>query len=59
VETGDRREQYCDMVIRGKDAQETRFRRSLWWQANRDWLGVIVTISALISAFVVLVRTLG
>jgi hypothetical protein len=47
------------MVIRGKDAQETRFRRYLWWQANRDWLGVIVTISAVVSAFVVLVRTLG
>jgi len=47
------------MVIRGKDAQETRFRRYLWWQANRDWLGVVVTISAVVSAFVVLVRTLG
>jgi len=59
VETGDGQAQYGVMVIRGKDAQETRFRRYLWWQANRDWLGVIVTISALISAFVVLVRTLG
>ena len=59
METGDGQAQYGVMVIRGKDAQETRFRRYLWWQANRDWLGVIVTISALISAFVVLVRTLG
>jgi hypothetical protein len=59
VETGDGRAQYCVMVIRGKDAQETRFRRYLWWQANRDWLGVIVTIGAVGTAFVVLVRTLG
>jgi hypothetical protein len=59
VEPGDRRAHYDGMVIRGKDAQETRFRRYLWWQANRDWLGVVVTISAVASAFVLLARTLG
>ena len=59
MDSGEGRVQYVLMSIRGKDAQETRFRRHLWWQANRDWLGVVLTISAVVSAFVVLVRTLG
>jgi hypothetical protein len=47
------------MLIRGKDAQETRFRRHLWWQANRDWLAVVSSISALVAAFVLIARVLG
>ena len=54
-----RRGHYCGMVIRGKDAQETRFRRHLWWQANRDWLAVVTSISAIIGAFVLIARVLG
>ena len=50
---------YDGMVIRGKDAQETRFRRHLWWQANRDWLAVVSSISAVIGAFALIARVLG
>jgi hypothetical protein len=47
------------MLIRGKDAQETRFRRYLWWQANRDWLAVVSSISAVVAAFALIARVLG
>ena len=46
-------------AIRGKDAQETRFRRHLWWQANRDWLGLVASISAVIGAFVAVAHAFG
>lgn len=26
------------MSIRGKDRWESRFKRHLWWHANRDWI---------------------
>jgi hypothetical protein len=47
------------MSIRGKDAQETRFRRHVWWQSNRDWIGVLMTLSAVGGAFLLIARTLG
>ena len=47
------------MSIRGKDAQETRFRRYIWWQANRDWLGSILTLAGLGAFFLLLIRFLG
>jgi hypothetical protein len=50
---------YVVMLIRGKDAQETRFRRHLWWQANRDWLAVVSSISGIVGAFVLIARVLG
>lgn len=50
---------YGVMLIRGKDAQETRFRRHLWWQANRDWLAVVSSISGVVGAFVLIARVLG
>jgi len=59
VESGIGREHYGVMLIRGKDAQETRFRRHLWWQANRDWLAVVSSISAVIGAFALILRVLG
>jgi len=59
VETGVGQEHYGCMLIRGKDAQETRFRRHLWWQANRDWLAVVSSISAVIAAFALIARVLG
>jgi hypothetical protein len=59
VASGDGREHYVVMSIRGKDAQETRFRRYLWWQANRDWLGVVVSITAVIGAFVAIAHAFG
>jgi hypothetical protein len=59
VETGVGPGHYCRMLIRGKDAQETRFRRHLWWQANRDWLAVVTSISAIVAAFALIARVLG
>ena len=59
MDSGDGRAHYDVMVIRGKDAQETRFRRHLWWQANRDWLAVVSSLSAIVAAFVVIARVLG
>ena len=59
VDSGVVRAHYDVMLIRGKDAQETRVRRHLWWQANRDWLAVITTISAIIAAFALIARVLG
>ena len=59
MESGVGREHYGVMLIRGKDAQETRFRRHLWWQANRDWLAVVSSISAIIAAFALIARVLG
>ena len=56
---GDSPVHYVDMSIRGKDAQETRFRRYLWWQANRDWLGVVLSITAVIGAFVAIAHAFG
>ena len=56
---GGGRAHYGVMLIRGKDAQETRFRRHLWWQANRDWLAVVSSISAVVGAFVLIARVLG
>ena len=53
------RAHYGFMLIRGKDAQETRFRRHLWWQANRDWLAVVSSISAVVAAFALIARVLG
>lgn len=50
---------YGDMLIRGKDAQETRFRRHLWWQANRDWLAVVSSVTAVVAAFALIARVLG
>jgi hypothetical protein len=47
------------MSIRGKDAQETRFRRYLWWQANRDWLGVVLSVAAVAGAFFAIAHTVG
>ncbi|HXY72012.1 MAG TPA: hypothetical protein VEM41_05675 [Actinomycetota bacterium] len=47
------------MSIRGKDAQETRFRRRIWWQANRDWIGVLMTLSVIGGAFLLIARTFG
>ena len=59
MDSGVGRAHYGVMVIRGKDAQETRFRRHLWWQANRDWLAVVSSISAVVAAFVLIARVLG
>jgi hypothetical protein len=59
VESGDGLSHYGAMLIRGKDAQETRFRRYLWWQANRDWLAVVSSISAVVAAFALIARVLG
>jgi hypothetical protein len=59
VDSGDGGAQYWSMSIRGKDAQETRFRRYLWWQANRDWLGVVLSVSAVIGAFVAIAHAFG
>jgi hypothetical protein len=47
------------MSLRGKDAQETRFRRYIWWQANRDWLGIIFTLAGLGGIFLLLARIPG
>ena len=59
MDSGVGRAHYVVMSIRGKDAQETRFRRHLWWQANRDWLGVVMTLSAVAGAFIAIVHTFG
>ena len=59
MDSGVGQAQYGDMLIRGKDAQETRFRRYLWWRANRDWLSVVSSISAVVAAFVLIARVLG
>lgn len=59
MDSGDRRAHYVVMSIRGKDAQESRFRRYLWWQANRDWLGVVLSITAVIGAFVAIAHAFG
>ena len=59
MDSGEGRVQYVLMSIRGKDAQETRFRRHLWWQANRDWLGLVASISAVIGAFVAIAHAFG
>lgn len=50
---------HMGMWIRGKDAQETRYRRHVWWQSNRDWIGVLMTISAVGGAFLLIARTFG
>ena len=59
MDSGDGLSHYGVMLIRGKDAQETRFRRHLWWQANRDWLGVVLSITAVIGAFVAIAHAFG
>jgi len=47
------------MSIRGKDTQESRFRRHVWWQSNRDWIGVVMAVSAVGGAFVLIARAFG
>jgi len=47
------------MSIRGKDAQETRHRGRIWWHANRDWIGVLMTLSVIGGAFLLIARTFG
>ena len=47
------------MSIRGKDAQETRFRGRVWWHSNRDWIGILMALSAVGGAFLLIARTFG
>jgi hypothetical protein len=59
VDSGTARPHHGAMSIRGKDAQETRFRGRIWWHANRDWIGVLMTISAIGGAFLLIARAFG
>jgi hypothetical protein len=34
-------------VVRGKDPWESRYKRRLWRQSNRDWITVVVFVAAL------------
>ena len=36
------------MSVRGKDGRETRYKVRLWWHQNRDWVGLLAWVGAVV-----------